>query len=329
MRYRVLGDSGLRVSEVGFGVWTVATTWWGISDEAVGKRLMQHALDQGITFFDTADTYSSGRGETLVAETLGHRRDELIIGTKFGYDFYNHDSPDRGQRELPQDFSPDFIRFACEQSLKRLSTDHIDIYQMHNPKMEHVQRDDVYATLESLKAEGKIREYAAALGPRIGWREEGLVAIRDHDVPVAHIIHNLLEQEPGSDFIEAARGRRTHFIIRVPHSSGMLEGKFNKDTTFAPNDHRRHRSEEWMTEGLRKVAHLDFLKKDMTLGQAALKWLLAEPRITSVLPNIYNEEQIDEFAAVSDIRDLTGEEMTAIDHLYQCNFYPEQARTAA
>jgi aryl-alcohol dehydrogenase-like predicted oxidoreductase len=325
MRYRTLGESGVRVSEVGFGVWTVATTWWGITDEEYGKRLMQHALDRGITFFDTADTYSSGRGETIVAEALGHRRDELTIATKFGYDFYEHDSPNRGQTELPQDFSPRFIRFACEQSLKRLGTDRIDLYQMHNPKMAHVDSAEVYGTLDELKAEGKIREYAAALGPRIGWLEEGLVTIKKWNVPVVHMIYNLLEQEPGRQFLEAANGRRTRFIVRVPHSSGLLEGHFTAETEFAPNDHRRHRPKEWLIDGVRKVGSLDFLRKDMTLGQASLKWLLADTRICSVLPNIYDEAQIDEFAAASDIRDLTRSELDQVQELYEHNFNLEPA----
>ncbi|HET6383303.1 MAG TPA: aldo/keto reductase [Armatimonadota bacterium] len=320
MRYRTLGDSGVSVSEVGFGVWTVATSWWGITDEAYGKKLLLHAFDRGITFFDTADTYSSGRGETILAETLGHQRDKITIGTKFGYDFYNHDSPDRGQRELPQDFRPEFIRFACEQSLKRLGTDRIDLYQMHNPKMSHVSSDDVYATLEDLKSEGKIREFAAALGPRIGWLEEGLETIRNHNVPVVHMIYNLLEQVPGRQFLEAAKGRRTHFIVRVPHSSDLLAGRITEDTVFAENDHRRHRPAEWKTEGLRKINALKFLERDMTLGQASLQWLLADPRIDSVLPNIYDFEGIDEYAAAPDQRPLTADEMARVNRLYESDF---------
>jgi aryl-alcohol dehydrogenase-like predicted oxidoreductase len=329
MRYRRLGQSDVQVSEVGFGVWTVVTTWWGITDEAYGKSLMQRALDRGITFFDTADAYSSGRGEVLLAEALGHRRDQIVIGTKFGYDFYNHDNPNRGQRELPQDFSPEFIRFACEESLKRLNTDHIDLYQMHNPKMAHVASDDVYAVLEELKAEGKIREYAAALGPRIGWEEEGLVTIREHNVPIVHMIYNLLEQDPGRAFLDAAEGRRTHFVIRVPHSSGMLEGNLTADTVFPPSDHRSHRPKEWLIEGLRKIETLGFLSGDMTLGQAALKWLLADPLIDSVLPNIYNEAQVDEFAAAPDGRDLSSEELERLARLYAANFDPKEAQAVA
>jgi len=286
---------------------------------------MLRALDRGITFFDTADIYSSGRGETILAETFANHRDEITIGTKFGYDFYNFDNPNRGQRELPQDFRPEFIRFCCEQSLKRLNTDRIDLYQMHNPKMEHVASDDVYETLEALKSEGKIREFAAALGPRIGWHDEGIVCIRDHNVPVVHMIYNLLEQSPGREFLDAAEDRRTQFIIRVPHSSDMLSGRITDATEFAETDHRKHRSAEWKTEGLRKIAHLGFLSRDMTLGQAAIQWLMADPRIASAIPNFYNEQDVDEYAAAGDQRRLTTEELAQIDELYRSNFEAQLA----
>src|SRR3954452_8897763 len=118
MRMRTLGRSGIDVSEIGFGVWTVSAGWWGGYRDAQAAGLRRRAYDLGITFFDTADTYGSGRGETLLAQALdGIPRDTVQIGTKFGYDIYTHDTPQRGQRELPQDWSPSFVRHALEQSL--------------------------------------------------------------------------------------------------------------------------------------------------------------------------------------------------------------------
>ena len=174
MKYRTVGTTEVTVSEVGFGVWTVATTWWGISDEAFGIKLLQQAYDLGITFFDTADTYGDGLGETMLAKALGDQRGSLTIGTKFGYDFY-HATSRRGHEELPQDWRPEYMRVALEESLKRLQTDHVDLYQLHNPRLDALQRDDLFATLETLKQEGKIRAYGPALGPAIAERqmEEG------------------------------------------------------------------------------------------------------------------------------------------------------------
>src|SRR5579859_7137903 len=196
MDYRVLGDTGLTVSAVGFGVWTVSTTMWGITDDAFAAGLLRRALELGITFYDTADVYGDGKGETLLADALGDRRDEIVIATKFGYDFYNHPGPQPGQRERPHDWSPAFIRRACEESLKRLNTDRIDLYQLHNPRMEALRRDDLFAALEDLKAAGKIRSYGAALGPALKpdrQIEEGVYCAA-HRRCAVQIIYNLLEQ---------------------------------------------------------------------------------------------------------------------------------------
>ena len=127
MKYRAVGDTGIRVSAVGFGMWTVSTGWWGIDDDDFAKKLVRRAYDLGITFFDTADTYGNGKGETLLADALGDVRDKIVIATKGGYDWYMHGNERRGQKEIPQDWSPAYIRKAVEGSLSRLQTDHIDI----------------------------------------------------------------------------------------------------------------------------------------------------------------------------------------------------------
>jgi aryl-alcohol dehydrogenase-like predicted oxidoreductase len=321
MRYRALAGTDLHVSEVGFGVWTVTAGWWGDYSDEQAIGMIRRALNLGITFFDTADTYGDGRGETLLAEALGADRERVVIGTKFGYDASRQEGP-RGQRELPQDWSPAFVRAACEASLRRLGTDRIDCWQLHNPKMDAIERDDLWQTLDDLRREGKVRSYGVALGPRIGWREEGLRALRERGVPSIQIIHNLLEQEPGADLITAARETGASVIVRVPHSSGLLEGHFTEETTFAPGDHRRHRPKEWLIDGVQKVEQLRFLEAGgrRTLGQAALQWLLAEPAVTSTLPNIYDEAQLAEFATAPDVPDLTDEEMRRCAELYAENF---------
>jgi aryl-alcohol dehydrogenase-like predicted oxidoreductase len=321
MRYRQLAGTDLQVSEIGFGVWTVTAGWWGDYGDEEAVALIRRALDLGITFFDTADTYGDGRGETLLAAALGGDRERVVIGTKFGYDAARQEGP-RGQRELPQDWSPAFVRAACEASLRRLGTDRIDCWQLHNPKMDAIERDDLWQTLDDLRGEGKLRSYGVALGPRIGWREEGLRALRERRVPVIQIIHNLLEREPGDELITAARETGAAVLVRVPHSSGLLEGHFTEETTFPPGDHRRHRSREWLIDGLKKVERLRFLEAGgtRTLGQAALKWLLAEPAVASTLPNIYDAAQLEEFAAAADAPDLTEAELRRCDALYAANF---------
>jgi aryl-alcohol dehydrogenase-like predicted oxidoreductase len=321
MRYRNLGDTDIAVSEVGFGVWTVSTGWWGEVDDERSVKLLRQAHERGINYFDTADTYGSGKGETLLADAFGHMRDEVVISTKIGYDFYNHTAR-RGQQERPQDWSEDFIRFALEQSLKRLGTDYIDFLQLHNTKMDAVENDELFALMEEFEDEGKIRSYGVALGPKIGWLEEGLKAMRERRIDGVQMIYNLLEQDPGRGLIGAARETGTSLVVRVPHSSGMLEGHYDENTTFAKNDHRRHRPKEWLTTGLKKVEQLSFLTEsgERTLGQAALKFVLATPEIASTLPNIYGEEQIEEFAATPETPDLTPDELSRIAELYENDF---------
>jgi aryl-alcohol dehydrogenase-like predicted oxidoreductase len=321
MRYRRLGDTNIEVSEVGFGVWTVSTGWWGEVDNERSVRLLRRAYEKGINYFDTADTYGSGLGETLLADAFGHMRDQVVISTKIGYDFYNH-TQRRGQQERPQDWSEKFLRFALEQSLKRLGTDYVDFLQLHNTKMDAIENDALFELMEEFVSEGKMRAYGLALGPKIGWLEEGVKAMRERSLDGVQMIYNLLEQDPGRALIAAARETRTSLFVRVPHSSGMLEGKYTEETTFAKNDHRRHRPKEWLLDGLKKIEQLDFLtaSRERTLGQTALKFVLASPEIASTLPNIYDYDQLEEFAAAPETPDLTEEELARIEELYENNF---------
>ena len=202
MKYRTIPGTGLKVSEVGFGVWTLSTGWWGKVTDDEAHQLLRYAFDRGINFFDTADTYGNGRGETLVGDALAGERDRIVIATKFGYDFYHFAGERKGQQEIPQDFSPRHIEFACEESLKRLQTDRIDLYQIHNPKMTAIEQDDLYATLAKLKKQGKIITWGAALGPAIGWLEEGKLLMCLRKTPSIQMIYNLLEQDPGNQLFE-------------------------------------------------------------------------------------------------------------------------------
>jgi len=328
MRYRTFGKSDLIASEVGFGVWTVGTPMWGIKDEAVGIRLLRRAFDLGITFFDTADVYGDGLGETLLAKALGDQRNRVVYSTKFGYDFYNHPGVQPGQRERPQDWTPAFVRKACEESLRRLATDRIDLYQLHNPRIDTLRRDDLFAELERLKAEGKIGYYGATLGPAIDVRQadEGRVCIERG--MITQIIYNLLEQQIGAPLIAPANVCGVGLMTRVPHSSGLLEGRYSRETTFDKDDHRFFRvntdvrKKAWLDAGLKKVERLRFLTDGTgrTMAQAAIRWILAEPCFATVLPNIYNEEQLEEFAGASEVPELSPEELDTVRGLYVRDF---------
>ncbi len=251
-----------------------------------------------------------------------------MIATKVGYDFVHYgEARGRGQREIPQDFSPEAITHATDAALKRLKTDRIDLLQLHNIRMEQVYDDALWTTLENLKAEGKVRYHGMALGPAIGWLYEGMNCIRERNMTSVQHIYNMLEQYPGRAFHEAATDacKDTMFLIRVTHSSGMLEGKYTAETTFPPTDHRSHRPRSWLLNGVKKIEQLRFLENfERTLGQAALLWLLADDRVASTLPNIYNEEQLVEFAKAPECPPLTADDMAKVGELYSDNFGIEE-----
>jgi len=326
MKSRVFPRSGIAVSEVGFGTWTLATGWWGEKTDDEAVALLRRALDDhGITFFDAADSYGNGRSETQLATAFAGRRDEVVYGTKVGYDIYDPAAAAarRGRSDLPQRFEPEFMQMAVDRCLQRLDTDRIDVLQLHNIKMEHVRNPEIWETLRTLRSEGKIRAWGAAFGPAIGWLYEAVELLeREPDIDTIQMIWNVIEQHPGTAMIEAARRAAPdcRFNIRVTHASGMLEGKYTEDTVFADNDHRRHRPRSWLINGLQKIRTLDFLSTRMTLGQAALKWLLADPMVVTTLPNIYDAEQLDEFAVASEQPDLSTGDLARIAELASRNF---------
>src|SRR3954464_6603991 len=326
MRYRLFPGTGIEVSEIGFGTWTLSTGWWGEKTDEQAVEVLRLAESKfGINFFDTADTYGNGRGERQLADAFRGKRASVVYSTKIGYDIYDAaaQAVRRGQSELPQKFDRDYMRFALDKCLERLETDHIDVLQLHNVKMEHVRDASIWQALREMQSEGLIKVWGAAFGPAIGWLYEAVeLCERESDIGTIQMIWNILEQHPGSAMIEAAKDLAPNcvFNIRVTHASGMLEGKYTEDTVFPPNDHRRHRPRSWLTNGLRKIRTLDFLTTHMRLGQASLKWLLAEPTVVTTLPNIYDSAQLQEFAAASDKPDLSPQQLERIAELAARNF---------
>lgn len=320
MRKRRFGETDLVASEIAFGTWALGSDWWGETDEP--ERLIGRALELGVSFFDTGDTYGQGRNEEIVGRALARtERDAIQISTKFGYRL------DSGRRqhaegERPQDFSPAHARAALEASLRRLGTDYVDLYQLHNPRMDAIERDDLFAELDALRDQGKLRFFGVALGPAIGWREEGLAALRGRDVAALQTVYNLLEQEPGRDFLAAAGDVGAGVMARVPTSSGLLEDKYSADTTFSTTDHRRHRKREWLLEGLQKIEKLRFLviPGERTMAQAALRFILAQAQMACVVPTITTLAELEEFAGAADTPELSAEELERVEALYARGF---------
>jgi aryl-alcohol dehydrogenase-like predicted oxidoreductase len=321
VRYRRFGQSDLEVSEVGFGTWTLASDWWGRVDDKAG--MLHAALDAGINFIDTAPVYGSdGLGETLLADVLASGRDEIVLTTKCGYDI-EAERTFPGQSERPHDWRPESIRAQLEGSLRRLGTDRIDLYQIHNPRMDAIQADDLWAELEALRTEGKVQVLGVALGPAIGWMDEGLVAIRDRNIASLQTVFNILEQEPGLTFAAEPKVRDglIGLISRVPHASDTLSGKITRDTVFPEGDHRAHRNRENMLDNFDKAESLGFLwaGTGRTQGQAAIAGILANAAFTTVLPTCVNADEVREYAAASDLP-LTDDEQARVAELWATNF---------
>ena len=326
MQYRTIRGTEIQVSTIGFGVWTVGTTWWGVKDRATGIDLLRRAFDRGVSFFDTADTYDSGNAETILHEALGERRSEIVIGTKFGYNIYDYPvSPN--QRERPHDWSPAYMRRALEQSLKRLESDYVDLYQLHNPRLDAIQNDDLWTALEKAQDEGLVRAVGVALGPAIDARQidEAVAAIRLRGA-TPQIIYNLLEQDLGRGIFPVAAEREASVLVRVPHASGLLDGSVQRDTEFAEGDHRNWRvttnekRRAWLEEGILKVERLSDLTQTRSIGQMALQFILHEPSVASVLPNIYDAQGLDDFCSYDAAGPLTDAEYAQIQALYERNF---------
>jgi aryl-alcohol dehydrogenase-like predicted oxidoreductase len=322
VRTRRFGDTDIEASEIGFGTWALGSTWWGDVSESSGKRLLDLALDLGITFFETGDAYGQGANEELVGRVLAPHRDRIQLSTKFGY-VLDSDRQQHSEGERPQRWDGAFVREALEGSLRRLGTDRNDLYQLHNPRMDAIEMDECFEALEDLRSEGKIRQYGVALGPAIGWRDEGLQAIATRDIASVQTVYNLLEQDPGRDLMAAAAEHGVGVMARVPTSSGLLDDNLTPETTFGAGDHRRHRPHEWLVEGLQKIERIRFLcgpDSGRTMAQAALRFILAQPQMTVVIPTITSEAELREYAGAADAPDLTAEELAAVDELYARNF---------
>ena len=317
MKYKKLGKSGIEVSEIGFGAWTIALNWWGKEiDDDEAKRMLKKAYDCGINFFETGDMYGRGKSERLIGETFKDMRNEVVISTKYGYDFENADQI--GHKELPQKFDEKFTRHALNKSLERLQTDFVDMYGLHNPKMTNIHDDKIFQTLDSLISEKKIKTCQIALGPAIGWTQEGLDSMTRKNVTAVQTVYNILEQTPGNELINAGIENNVGILVRVPDASGILTGKVNTDTKIDEKDHRSVRKGEWIKASLKKVELLRPIAESngLTITELAIKFILSKRGISSVFPTVISEDEIEVFSSMSDGKYLNDSDMRQIDELY-------------
>ncbi len=317
MRYHKLGKTGIEVSELGFGAWSIALDWWGKKiEEDEALRMLRRAYDVGINFFETGDMYGKGKSERLIGRAFAGMRDEVVISTKYGYDFAGVEQI--GHSELPQRFDEDFTKRALRDSLERLQTDHLDMYGLHNPKLGHIRDDSIFETLDGFLRAGTIRTCQVALGPAIGWTDEGLEAMERPCVGAVQTVYNILEQTPGNELLRRAADRGVGILVRVPEASGILTGKVNADTKIDQKDHRSVRKGEWIKASLQKVEEIRPIaeRNGLTIRELAMKFIMTKQGFASVLPTVTDEDEIVQYAEMCDGRYISASDMEEIDGLY-------------
>ncbi len=317
---RILGRSGIDVSAMGMGTWTISGPFryetieagWGVVDDQESIRAIRAAVASGVNFFDTAANYGAGHAERVLGEALGRDRPTIVIATKFGYGVYEDERLVRGV-----DVSAEAIRRSCEASLRRLRTDFIDLFQFHvgNFPLEGVP--NVLATLEALVNEGAIRAY--------GWSTDDVeraarFAVGRHCASVQHQL-NVLEDH--AFMLALCEAETLASINRAPLAMGLLSGKYFRSANFEPTDVRSNNL-EWMKYFHDGQANPDWLRRldairhvlmsnGRTLAQGALAWLWARSPATVPIPGFRTVRQVEENARAMEFGPLSPGQMAEID----------------
>ena len=309
MEKRKLGRTGLQVSELGFGCWAIGGTSYGPTNDQESLKALSYAFDHGINFFDTADTYGHGHSEELVGETFkeSSKRLQVVIASKVGWDFYHGGNK--------KNFDSAYIRFACGESLKRLKTDYIDLYQLHNPKLEMIEEGNVFKILAELKKEGKIRH----CGVSIHLAREGAAAIQNGTSETIQAIYNIVDQRIKYELVPLCEEHDMGLIAREPLYCGLLSGKYTAETKFSKDDHRnRWMKDKYLTD-LKKIERIKtaFDCNKVSLKQAAIEFVLCEKAVSVVIPGIKTVSHVEDHLRAVNEPKLTPEEISQIHKLYQ------------
>ncbi len=313
MKYRTLGKTGLKVSEVGFGAWQIGGNAhgnsYGPTDDKTSKLAIEKAIELGCNFFDTADVYGHGHSEKLLGEILKGRREDVIIATKVGGDFY-HASP-------RMNFSPEYVEFALDKTLERLQTGYVDLYQLHNPPLQMIKNEKLYSPLEKLAKEGKVRHY----GISIHDAQEGIEAVKHGNIESVQVVFNILRQETRYMLFQTMKEKNVGLIVREPLSNGFLAGKVRADTSFPAGDIRHNFPRNYKEQLASAVDKLRFLQsKDRSMAQACIRFVLDHKEVSTVIPGIKTPEQAEEDMRASSLQALTGEELLRVKFLREQEF---------
>ncbi|GLG02306.1 aldo/keto reductase [Alicyclobacillus hesperidum subsp. aegles] len=316
MRYRNLGSTELAVSEVSFGTWAIGGAWGKVDDKASLEGLAA-AIDAGVNFFDTADVYGDGHSEELLARATAGKEDRIYIATKFCRAGDIHD---------PLTYSEDSIRRFCEGSLRRLKRDRIDLYQIHCPPTDVLRDGQVFEVLDKLQAEGKIRHY----GVSVETVEEGLICLQYPNVRALQVIFNIFRQKPLHELLPKAKAQGVGILVRLPLASGLLTGKFTKESRFAADDHRafNEHGEHFnvgetfaglgFAKGVELAEQLPWIAQGRgNMARAAIRWILDHDEVSCAIPGFKNAAQVRDNLEALNVPSFTAQELRRLEEFYE------------
>ncbi len=325
MQHRELGKTGIKVGEIGFGAWAIGgpteasgvPIGWGKTSDDESLAAIRRARDLGVNFFDTSDSYGFGRSESLLGIVLSRKRQDVVIATKVG-------NARSATGVLRKDFSKEHIFVAVDGSLRRLRTDYIDLYQLHNPTIQDLRREEIQEAMERLQEVGKIRFW----GVSISTPEEGIEIVTHGWGYTLQVLYNVINQAPATSLFPLAKEKGYGIIARVPLASGLLTGRIRPDTAFAKDDVRQN---FLTTRRLEEASdRVDEAKSIIggtarNLAEGALRFVLANDAIATTIPGARNVHQVEANVAASDGRlpDDVVEKLRA--RLGDYNFYQRHA----
>ncbi len=321
MRYRRLGKTGQKISEIGFGSWAIGGDW-GSTDDEESMRALHAAADEGVNFFDTADVYGDGKSERLLARFANERDEQLVIATKMG----------RRAPLDPCEYTLENFRGWLDRSRENLGVERIDLVQLHCPPTEVYYTPEVFEALDELQAEGVIASYGVSV-ERV---EEALKAIEFPNLATVQIIFNMFRQRPAERFLPAAVERDVGVIVRVPLASGLLTGKYDLNAEFAEDDHRNFNRDGEAFDVGETFAGVDFATgvqvatqlqerapEDTSMAQFALRWILMHDGVSTVIPGAKSVDQATANARATTLPALSDETMEAVEWLYRERIAPQ------
>ena len=318
LQYRPLGRTGLDVSEIGFGTWGIGgpvdgVPAYGPADDEESAEALRMAYELGVNLYDTSDLYGAGHSEKVLGETFKDARSNILIATKVGM------SAVGGVRE----FSPENIKRSLADSLKRLGTDYVDLYQLHGPTMDELQSNpEILATMDSLCREGSIR----AFGVSVNSPGDGLVAVNKLGVGCIQVNFNLVDQRAlVNGLLSLCQEKQVGVIIRTPLCFGFLTGAYGSDTKFSAGDHRSDwpetQREVWAEAGQRFAGAIGQDGQKQTEAQVALRYCLSYSGVSTAIPGMLTREHVEENLQASDMGPLSRDELTEIEAIYKENVF--------